>query len=98
MRMALRSREGSAPVSCQTTTTEAKISISESRPNPASATDRAARAASATTTVPTTFQPSVTYSRRSPRRRSALPSMRVRIGGGAGWVLPQAPSTGAMAA
>jgi hypothetical protein len=44
------------------TTVDAPISISESRPNPASATDRAAIAAMASTTIPTTFQPSVAYS------------------------------------
>src|SRR5581483_7021124 len=51
---------------------DAPISISESRPNPASATDRAEAAAMASTTIPATFQASVTYSRAKPRRSRAL--------------------------
>ena len=51
---------------CQTTTSEAKISIAESSPNPASATERASSAAMITKTEPTTFQPSVVYSSSSP--------------------------------
>jgi hypothetical protein len=49
----------------------APISISESRPNPASATDRAKMAATASTTIPATFHASVTYSRTKPRRSTA---------------------------
>jgi len=45
-----------------TTTTDAKISIRESRPNPASATDRAESAAMSRTIVATTFHPSVAAS------------------------------------
>jgi hypothetical protein len=52
------------------TTVDAPISISESRPNPASATDRAGIAAIARTTIPATFQASVTYSKAKPRRSS----------------------------
>src|SRR5690349_6053332 len=43
----------------------------ESSPKPASATDRAPTAATASTTMPTTFHPRVTYSRRNPRLSSA---------------------------
>ena len=46
--------------------------MSESSPNPASATDRAAAAAIAKTTTPITFQPSVTNSRANPRRSKAV--------------------------
>src|SRR3984885_7491979 len=53
------------------TTVDAPISISESRPNPASATDRAAIAAMAKMTMPATFQASVTYSKTKPRRSRA---------------------------
>jgi len=59
-------------VSSHTTTTEAKISIRESNPKPARATERAVSAAMATTTTPTTFHPSVTYSRRRPRVSSLV--------------------------
>jgi hypothetical protein len=48
----------------------APVSISESRPNPASATDRAVTAATASTAIPATFQPSVMPSRIRPRRSS----------------------------
>jgi hypothetical protein len=58
------------PDNSQTTTTEAAISISESNPKPANATDRADTAAMANTTIPTTFQPSVMYSNAKPRRSS----------------------------
>ena len=58
--------------SSQITTVDAPISISESRPNPASATDRAEMAGIASTTIPATFQASVTYSRAKPRRSRAL--------------------------
>ena len=44
-RSAVRSRRSCVPFSCQTTIIEAKISISESRPNPARATERAVIAA-----------------------------------------------------
>ena len=47
------------PDSSQITTVDAAISISESRPNPASATDRAETAAMARTTIPAMFQASV---------------------------------------
>ena len=56
----------------QTTTVEAPISISESKPNPASATDLALTAATARTTMPITFQPNVVYSSANPRRNSDL--------------------------
>lgn len=74
--LARRSRAASlaaAPyaVSCQTTTTDAKISMRESRPKPARATDWARHAAVGTTATPTTFQPSVAYSSQTPRRASA---------------------------
>ena len=46
-----RWRCSQAPESSQITTVDAPISISESRPNPASATDRAEIAASASTTI-----------------------------------------------
>jgi hypothetical protein len=48
----------------------APISIRESSPNPASATDRAATAVTASTAIPATFQPSVMPSRIRPRRNS----------------------------
>src|SRR5882757_9017689 len=55
----------------QLTTLEAPISIRESRPKPASATERAAMAS---TTMPTTFQASV-HSKANPRRgRRAVPA------------------------
>jgi len=57
-------------LSCQTTITEAKISITESIPKPANATERAAKAAPSTIQHPTRFQPSVAYSSASPRRVS----------------------------
>src|ERR1044071_7504082 len=56
------------------TTAEAPISISESRPNPASATDRALIAATASTTIPATFQPRVAHSSANPRRTRARPA------------------------
>jgi hypothetical protein len=59
------------PDSSQITTVDAPISMSESSPNPASATDRAAMAAIARTATPITFQPSVTNSRAKPRRSKA---------------------------
>jgi len=62
------------PDSSQITTVDAPISISESSPNPARATERAAIAANASTTMPTTFQASVTYSRTNPRRSRTLRS------------------------
>jgi hypothetical protein len=58
------------PLSCQTTTTEAMISISESAPKPANATEPATTSARTNTTVPTTFHASVTYSSARPRRSS----------------------------
>jgi hypothetical protein len=42
--------------------------MSESRPNPASATERALTAAMARMTIPATFHPSVAHSRAKPRR------------------------------
>jgi hypothetical protein len=66
--MALRCRSSPVPDSSQITTMEAPISISESNPNPANATDRAMLAVMARTTTPTMFQPSVAYSRAKPRR------------------------------
>jgi hypothetical protein len=56
------------PDSSQITTAEAPISIRESSPNPASATDRAEIAATVSTAMPTMFQASVVYSRAKPRR------------------------------
>src|SRR5690348_4795917 len=56
------------------TTVLAPISISESSPNPARATDRAASAAMARTTIPATFQASVAYSSAKPRRSKAFRS------------------------
>jgi hypothetical protein len=44
-------RRGPVPDSSQITTVDTPISISESRPNPASATDRAEMAAIARTTI-----------------------------------------------
>jgi hypothetical protein len=58
------------PDSSQITTVDAPISISESRAKPASATDRAEIAATASTTIPATFQASVAYSRAKPQRSS----------------------------
>ena len=55
-------------LSCQMTTSEAPISIRESSPNPARATEAAASAAAITTIALTTFQPSVAYSSTRPRR------------------------------
>src|SRR5512132_916098 len=83
IRSARRSRSTSwMSWSCQTTTSEARISISESSPNPASATERATTAAARTTPDPTTFQPSVAYSRPRPRRRScSARSTGLRLGG-----------------
>src|SRR5438046_8754972 len=63
----VRSRSAPLSVNCQTTTVEARISIKESRPKPARATECAASAAIASTPTPTTFHPSVTYSSHSPR-------------------------------
>src|SRR6266536_3086627 len=71
-RSARRWRRWPAPDSSQITTVEAPISMSESRPNPASATDRADMAAIARTTIPITFQHRVLYSRANPRRSRAL--------------------------
>ena len=56
------------PDSSQITTTEAPISISESSPKPARATERAASAATTSTAIPTTFHASVAYSSRKPHR------------------------------
>jgi uncharacterized protein YfaQ (DUF2300 family) len=53
------------PDSSQITTMDAPISISESRAKPASATDRAAMAAKASTAIPATFHASVAYSSRT---------------------------------
>ena len=69
-RNARRCRACPVPDSSHTTTTEAPISISESSPNPASATDRAATAVMASTTMPTAFHPSVRYSNQNPYRNS----------------------------
>ena len=69
-RSAVRRRASPVPDSSQMTTVLAPISMSESSPNPPSATDRAATAAKASTTTPTTFQPRVIPSRMKPRRRS----------------------------
>jgi hypothetical protein len=59
------------PESSQITTVDAPISISESRVNPVSATDRAEIAAMASTTIPATFHASVAYSSAKPQRSSA---------------------------
>ena len=69
-RIAGRSRSSAVPLSCQTTTIEAPISIRESRAKPASATEPARVAAVATMITPTTFQPSVMYSSSRPLRSS----------------------------
>ena len=67
-RTARRSRTESVwPVSSPITTIEAKISMNESRANPANATDRAATAATTRNPISTTFQPRVAYSSRNPR-------------------------------
>ena len=67
-----RWRSSPVPDSSQITTVDAPISISESRPNPASATDRAETAAMARITIPATFQASVAYSSANPRRSKAF--------------------------
>jgi hypothetical protein len=51
-----RWRSAPVPDSSQITTVDPPISMSESRPNPARATDRAETAAMARTTIPATFQ------------------------------------------
>jgi hypothetical protein len=66
-------RSSPVPDSSQMTTVDAPISISESRPNPASATDWAEIAAIASTTTPATFQASVTYSRPKPPAQQGAP-------------------------
>src|ERR1019366_7144876 len=66
-----RRRSSATPDSSQRTTVDAPISIRLSSPNPASATDLAAAAATAKTATPTTFQPSVAISSRRPRLRSS---------------------------
>src|SRR5216683_1892646 len=68
-RSAWRRRASPVLDSSQITTTEAPISIKLSRPKPARATERAARAVSARTRTPTTFQARVAYSSRNPRQR-----------------------------
>jgi hypothetical protein len=70
-RNARRCRSSPVPDSSHSTTVLAPISISESRPNPASATDRAPMAAIASTTIPATFQLRVITSSIWPRRSSA---------------------------
>ena len=72
-RSARRWRACPTPDSSQSTTMLAPISISESMPKPANATDCARTAARASTTMPTAFQPKVAASRTRPRRRSAAP-------------------------
>jgi len=62
-RSAVRSRSWPMSLSGRTTTTAATISISESSPKPARATERALAAATPMTIAPTTFHPSVRYSR-----------------------------------
>jgi hypothetical protein len=54
--------------------------MSESRPNPASDTDRAEMAAMARTAMPTTFQPSVAYLRANPPAQQGLASGVVHHG------------------
>jgi hypothetical protein len=63
-RIARRSRASPTPRSSQMTTVLAPISMSESSPNPASATERAWMAATARTHTPTTFQARVVASSR----------------------------------
>src|SRR5665213_1038240 len=70
MRSARCCRSSPEPASSHSTTTLAPISMRESRPNPASATERALSAAKLRTTTPTTFHPSVTASSSRPRRSS----------------------------
>jgi hypothetical protein len=65
-RSARRWRCSLVPDSSQMTTVDAPISISESRPKPASTTGRAAHAAAARTMMLTTFHPRVAYSGRNP--------------------------------
>ena len=55
-------------LSCQMTTNDAKISMNESRPKPARATERARQAATAVKPTPATFHASVAYSRLPPRQ------------------------------
>jgi hypothetical protein len=76
-RSAVRSRLSPAPFSCQTTTSDATISISESSPKPASAIDRATTAAASTTTLPTTFHPSVAYSSRKTLHQKSFGARRL---------------------
>ena len=78
-RNAVRSRRSCVPFNCQTTITEAKISIRESRPNPARATERASMAAVTTTTVPTMFHASVMHSSSNPRRSQIVGLSAVRL-------------------
>jgi hypothetical protein len=74
-----RCRSSPVPDSSQITTVEAPISISESRLNPASATDRAVIAAMARITMPTTFQPSVRYSSTNPRHTAVAVAVQARF-------------------
>jgi hypothetical protein len=71
---AFRWRALPVPASSHRTTVLAPISISESSPKPARAIERADSAATASTTMPTTFHPSVTPS--SSRPRAATSSRR----------------------
>ena len=69
------SRPCSRPLSCQTTTTDAKISMALSSPKPVSADELVRTAAIRMMTVPTTFQPRVAYSSQMPRRSSEVDCM-----------------------
>ena len=79
-RSARRWRSSPVPDSSQSTTTLAPISISESSPNPASATDRALMAATASTAMPTTFHPSGMPSNTRPQRSSAVAARSQGLG------------------
>ena len=87
-RSARRWRAWPVPDNSQITTVDAPISMRESRPKPASATDRAEIAATASTTMPTTFQPRVAYSRAKPRRSSAVRAVSFIVGIARVWLEP----------
>ena len=72
------------PLSCQTTTAEATISIRLSRPKPASATERAAAAAARTSTLPDhvpgecrVLEPQATPQQQPPSRSGELERVTV---------------------
>jgi hypothetical protein len=72
-RSANRSRScDTLPRSCQITVADAPISMIESSPNPANATELVLTAATSRRTPPTAFQASVPYSSSTPVRTLAL--------------------------